>query len=396
MRTATKWCRTAVLSVVLGFVGGQGAAASNSKADLVGAVRGADERPIANATVTIRRTFAPFPRRQIVIAWSGDVSKTARTDSAGKFRIFGLDTNAMFQVLFAADSFRPIFHYRVKAWEPQEVTLRPAPQGADPESRARGRVTDEAGNPVTGAMVQVVGAHRKEGWQSSSWPDIESIVFTDENGAFVIRAEAPFIDVDLRVEVPGFAATSRLDAVKTGEAFREVRLKRGGSVRGVGMTAINDGSIDGVFEIMTDGEGQFHFRNLPPGRDYHLFGIMESLEERGSVPIQRVHVDESAETDIADLELRPGFVLSGNVRFNDGTPAPPNSMVTLSRTVVEAGREEYLDGWVVFLNKGKEGYFEFTGVPAEPVSLFIKGLPSTIYQHETRTSIQAGIGFWEV
>jgi hypothetical protein len=389
MKSTSKCWPVAMLGLLIGLVVGTQAADSGAKADLVGTIRDVGEQPIANARVSIFRSFAPFPRSHIVNASSPDESKTARTDSAGRFRIEELDTNAMFQVLFEADGFRPMFYYRLRPSEPvPEVTLKRVPRGAAPNAQVRGRVTNEEGKPIEGALIQVQGTSRGGESRSGSWEDIEWIAFSDESGAFILRGEEAFDSVDLAVEARGFAPSERQDDVRTGAAIHEVRLKRGGSIKGrllkdgqpaanagVGLTA-TQGSADRYFAITTDAEGRFHFRNVPTGRTYFLFSIMESLSERGGSDVERVVLNEGvSDKDVGDLQLQPGFELSGVLRFDDGTPPQPNFTLSLYRTVLNGDVELNLDPWVTFPSKDNSKRFQFKGVPAGPVSLYIKGPP---------------------
>ena len=46
----------------------------------------------------------------------------------------------------------------------------------------------------------------------------------------------------------------------------------------------------GPLEIGTDAHGEFLFANVPPDRDFYIYGIMDSLRDRGGISDRRIHV----------------------------------------------------------------------------------------------------------
>jgi len=88
---------------------------------------------------------------------------------------------------------------------------------------------------------------------------------------------------------------------------------------------------------------------------------MESLKSRGSIPAQKIRMaDNGATLNVGDVDVKPGFVVAGQVRLSDGKPVPPKTRVLL-------GREDAWDTWQATLDD--TGHFRFEGVPPEEVSI---------------------------
>ncbi|MBU6411450.1 MAG: hypothetical protein KGR98_13785, partial [Verrucomicrobia bacterium] len=164
----------------------------------------------------------------------------------------------------------------------------------------------------------------------------------------MIRGEKPFISCGFTVETRGFAKSGLRQEMSTGNTVHEVRLTRGASLTGkvlqegkpvanagIGITGVKADVFNASYYVATDDRGQFSFANIPPNRDYYLFGIMKSLKDRGSLSLRRVHVDgDGSVKDVGDLNLKPGCTVAGTVRLRNGEPAPKNCVVTLCLTVM--------------------------------------------------------------
>lgn len=394
---------TGLLLLALGLVtlaGGQ-TEKSAARPDLTGTIRDLANHPISNATVSI---YAAWPKdvEGIESRSTDDCRKHTTTDANGRFIIKALDTNALFQILFTDKGFRPMFYWRIDpAAKALDVTIEPLSSGTRPEEQVHGRVVGPDGKPVSGALIKVIGGHREKGWQLPVWHDIDYLVFTDDSGEFVIHGQSNFISCDLTVEASGFAPSGEQSEVSTGNIVHEFRLTKGAYLKGrllkygkpvanagIGISGIKADWMNGNFSVVTDGEGRFSFENIPPDRDYYLFGIMRSLKDRGALPLRHVQVGKAGSIqDVGDLNLEPAFTVSGTVRLSDGQPAPAGSIVTLCRTVMTPpsngespqsedsnrsfyGLEDDLDNWVI-RGIGKDARFQFSGVPAGSVSIFI-------------------------
>lgn len=396
---------------------------ATARPDLTGTVRDNAGHPIKNATVSI---YASWPKgnEDLASQSTADCRKRTTTDADGRFTIKSLDPNALFRVLTVAQGFRPQLDWRIDpAARPLDVTLKPKPRGTLPDEQVRGQVVDSDGNPVAGALVTVLGVTRGGEWRSSSWPDIDSIVITDDAGEFVIRGEKPFMSCGFTVEARGFAKSGLQQEVPTGNTVHEVTLSKGAALRGrllkdgksvanagVGITAVKANAYNGSFYATTDDQGRFSFAHIPANRNYYLFGIMKSLQNRGALPLWHVHVGSNGSVqEIGDLSLAPGYTVAGIVRWSDGKPAPPNCCLTLCLTVMTPppvgqpppsgpgsrqflGLEDDLDSWVI--NPiGQGARFRFSGVPSGPVSIFIMGPP---YYHVSSRNASADPAGWRL
>jgi hypothetical protein len=88
---------------------------------------------------------------------------------------------------------------------------------------------------------------------------------------------------------------------------------------------------------------------------------MDSLQGKGVLsPKQFTSGKNKTTTDLGDLELQPGYQISGQIVLTDGKPIPARTRLLLARQ----GASDYAD--VVLTADGR---FVFQSVPAESVSL---------------------------
>ena len=89
----------------------------------------------------------------------------------------------------------------------------------------------------------------------------------------------------------------------------------------------------GHFEFGTDRDGRFAFANIPPMQDWYLYGLMDSLKGSGSIPVRTVKTGAHGSTlDVGDIEVQPGYRLTGRLVLADGKPVPPETRVLASRS----------------------------------------------------------------
>jgi hypothetical protein len=117
----------------------------------------------------------------------------------------------------------------------------------------------------------------------------------------------------------------------------------------------------GDFEYGTGDDGRFAFTNIPPGDDWGIYGLMDSLKAHGAIPVRHLRTGTHGETvELGDVEVGPGHRMSGRVVLADGKPLPPDARVMLSR-------EDAWDSQTA--TPGPDGSFTFEGVPPERVGL---------------------------
>ena len=117
----------------------------------------------------------------------------------------------------------------------------------------------------------------------------------------------------------------------------------------------------GPLEIGTDAHGEFLFANVPPDRDLNIYGIMDSLRDRGGICERRIHVGaDGSETNIGDLAVEPAYRITGHLVLSDGKPLPPHTRITI-------GRENAWDSQIVEVDPS--GEFTARGFPPGLINL---------------------------
>ena len=117
----------------------------------------------------------------------------------------------------------------------------------------------------------------------------------------------------------------------------------------------------GPLEIGTDAHGEFLLANVPPDRDLSIYGIMDSLRDRGGISDRRIHVAaDGSETKLGDLAVEPAYRITGRVVLSDGKPLPPHTRINI-------GRENASDAQIIEVDPS--GAFTARGIPPELVRL---------------------------
>jgi beta-lactamase regulating signal transducer with metallopeptidase domain/uncharacterized GH25 family protein len=354
------------------------ASAIASRPDLTGAVtaKGGSTLPVP-ANVFIATAAPKTGTSTFCPSCYADCVKHSRTDAQGNFKIESLDPQLTFQILAVAKGYQPKSVSKVDpAKGPVKVELEPI-QAADasPDRSLRGRVLDVKGNPIAGAVVEMVGTETRDG--GGSWgalPGIDPLAVTDDNGEFLITSKKPFELMDLKISARTFADKnfSKLPSGKENELV----MTEGATIKGrvlldghplqgvsVGISGVERraGVYLGHFEVSTDGDGRFSFVNIPPTADFWIYTGMSSMKKSGAVPIQNIHSAKDGETtDVGDLVAVPAHRLAGRVVLADGAPLPPKVRLLVSR-------QEAWDSMQITLDT--DGNFDTTGIPSELISL---------------------------
>ncbi len=355
---------------------------STNRFDLIGEIsaKEGDPLPVAPSVYIVRAT--PKVGAPTFSPWSyPDCGKRAKSDNDGSFVIGSLDPQLLFDVLAAAEGFQAkiVKHVDISK-SPIYAELEPvsAPNPL-PEQRVQGQVVDSTGMPIAGAMVRLVVIEdirgEKRGGQVAG---VDSIAATDQNGMFSLTSKTPFRTMDVQVQHPGFAP-KRFNDLPTGGTPRKLALSKGVTAQGrvladgkgvegilVGLCGVirAEPNFLGHFEVGTTHDGSFEFRNLPPDADYYLYTTMFSVQQRGSLPIRRVHlgVDGTVER-LGDCSLQKTFRISGRVALADGRALPRNIQVNLLRE----------QAWDFAKTKTEtDGSFAFEAVPSGSVKLIVQ------------------------
>jgi hypothetical protein len=261
------------------------------------------------------------------------------------------------------------------------LAVRLKPRGKDqlPANRTVfGRVLDARKRPIAGAEVSINGVTvgNSTGYgQQPAGTDVVAV--SDSAGEFEIYVAKPFDSLGLQIDAPGLART-KFTGVTPGGARRDFVLPPGAALVGrvvrdgkpvqginVGVASADRGveRFTGDFVVGTDPDGWFVFPNLPAGRDYQFYGVLDSLRGIGALLARVVRVGkEGSRTDLGVLSLTPGWRVAGEVRVANAKTLPVGSRLIL-------GREGAWDFSVIDLPA--DGRFDLPNVPGEAVSLSV-------------------------
>jgi hypothetical protein len=277
-----------------------------------------------------------------------DCGKRADTDTQGQFTITGLNPNLRFRLLVLKDGFTATAKGGVDpAQRPlQPIKLTPRTASLDDSKIVHGRITDVAGNAVSGALIDPVGAVQPNGitsFGSMEW--LDPLAATNKNGEFSIVSTKPIDKVMLRISPRGLAP--KLVTAQPGPTINSIILTEGATIMGRlvdpnGKPAANseilmishaesNGEGFGDMRVGTDKDGAFVFTNVPSRRVWGIYPSMESLQARnlaGGVHWCETTSDRGV-VDIGKLTLRHGLTLTGKIGLADNNAIPPGMHATI-------------------------------------------------------------------
>jgi len=384
MRQATEAAEGSVFSACVGIgvlllgtvITFAAAEAGGARPDLTGIVRDDNGKPLERASVFIYTAGPKQGAGMLCPSCYADCRKKATTDEQGRFKIESLDPTLLFRVLVVAAEHRPEFVNKVDpAAKPIEVILARTKGAISPDHQMKGRVVNPEGKPISGAVISIRGVSWGDTTRFGGNEELDQVAVTDDQGLFVINSEKKFDAVGVDIEARGYAK-GVFQHLASGGEVHQFALTDGASVKGrlvkngkpvvgvqVGICGA-DRSAElyvGDYSVGTDKEGRFLFVNLPPNRDYYIYGIMSSLGSKGSVPARRIRVNEDGSLlEAGDIAVGPGFWLAGQIRLSDGERVAPHTRVL-------AGREEAWD--TSQIEADEQGRFSFEGVPPETIHL---------------------------
>jgi hypothetical protein len=246
-----------------------------------------------------------------------------------------------------------------------------------PERVVRGRVVIENGDPVARAIVEPAGMSRGQGGQFGGLDElgIDALAVTGDDGEFRLGVGADGDALYLLVKA-SFLAPVQTEPLGAGPTAHTIRLGTGVTITGrvvkkgrpitdvgVGIVQVNCNVIGylGHFEFGTDRDGRFAFANIPAMQNWYLYGLMDGLKDSGSIPVRTLETKENGSTlDLGDIEVQPGYRLTGQLILADGKLIPPETRVL-------ALRQQAWDSQTATV--GPDGRFAFTGLPPEQLSL---------------------------
>lgn len=359
------------------WLGGQHPGLAGSL-DLKGRVMGSGGVPVAGAEVLIHTAGPRLGTSGLCPSCYPDCRKRAATDEAGAFEIEGLDDSLLFRLLIVAKDHVPVFVTKVDPGAGAvEARLERVDWASIPaDRRIQGRLLGPEGEPVSGATVSVEGVEITQGTRWGAVKEVDPLAVTDDEGAFTLATKEPLKAVHAMVEAPNLAKQwMRLVPGRVAMG----RLRTGVRVNGrvvAGTTPVTNvvigiagasrraGEWMGNVNAVTDANGHFSVANLPANLEYVIYGLMDSLRDRGAVAVRKFRVGaDGSESDVGDLKVVNAHRVAGQVRLTDGAEVP-------AQTRLWFAREEAWD--TIQVNVDEQGRFEIKGVPPETVTLGLR------------------------
>lgn len=339
-------------SLVVACVAGALLAGAANAATATGTVRDASGNPVAGATVLVYSAGVRKGYSTFCPTCYADSGKRVTTDAQGNYSIAGLDDELVFNLITMRDGFAPAW---VRGVDPEKGAAAPATLKARPLTEAGrsvlGRVVDVRGNGVPDALVEVAGILAGDSRSFGNFGD--GLTISDANGFFdlgtitsLMPQRVPTDGYILEVKPRGMAPA--LYTAAFGPKRQEFKVTDGATVHGrllsKGKPVPNaqfqlltltrySGQTYSPMYIGTDEKGRFAITNVPAGRVWTLDANSDSLGGIGSVATHYVatHADDEV-VDAGDVEVKPGYSLSGRIVLSDGNAVPPDMRVSISNT----------------------------------------------------------------
>jgi hypothetical protein len=287
-----------------------------------------------------------------------------------------LDSALLFRVLVIAPGKRAVVTDFVDPSK-QELSLKleAMPTDVPPDRMLRGRVLNEAGRPVAGALIAPTGAKTSAKRWWGTLPGVDAASVTDDEGRFVITSSEPKLGLDLEAIAPGFAI-QLVELLALDGKEHEIRLQRGATVvgslmsndkpvagRAIGIVQRDRGSGKFVGEttLATDEHGQFAFPNLQPNDTYVLYTLCRGDVDEPALKIRTLETGKNnSETDVGDLTLIAGSTLAGRVELPSGAVLPADAKIRIGRDMAW----DWCDALIA-----SDGTFAIQGLPPEVLTI---------------------------
>lgn len=349
---------------------------------IVGKVTDPDGKPLPGVRVDISTAAPKVGRGVFCPSCYLDCGKWSKTDDAGEFKLEKLDAKLKFRLVVAAPGRKT---HQTKLIDPSDtpvnIVLQSLPDDIDPKRIISGVVKNEQGIPVAGAFVEPYGA--KTGVKRW-WGQVDGVepTVTDENGRFAMLLPADFLALDIEVTGTGFCGLQVI-LLEPGAASVDLEVKEGARVTGhlvhrgrpvanmtIAVVQMNRSAGDGIFiaavSAVTDSEGAFEFRNLPPDQQYCIYSVVGDANRTASdhiLTVKKFKVPESGMTrDVGSLEVSDPISIRGHVERIDGKPLPENLALSF-------GRDPAWD--LIGIPVASDGSFEVAGLPPETYEIRI-------------------------
>ena len=378
MRRCRSWLPLGVILVVALL-------ASPARGDgltLRGTVVDADGRPAEGARVDVATAKPRHGRGDICPSCYSDCRKVTTTDVEGQFQFDGLDPSLTFRLLvtrpgsvaLSTDPIDPLdaIPARSAATDAAGVVslvLAPAPTDVPAERMIRGRLVDESGRPVPGALLSTQGewnvdACRFGGAQTSP-------VVSDDEGRFLMIVPEPLTAVSINISAEGFAG-ALLTKVIPGERDRSICVPQGTTVTariaqdgkpcpGLRLAVVQidrDASrhFVGTVPALTDAEGIARFEHLPAADRFCIFSETDPPQQF-VIETTLFKAPESGKArDLGLIEAVEPRSLAGRLTIDGGNAIPAGTRILLSRDAAWDTRT---------VPVAADGTFDALGLPPE-------------------------------
>jgi len=359
--------------------------------ELTGRVSTAAGTPLAGARVDIATAAPKIGRGLFCPSCYLDCQKSATTDETGTFHLNDLSEQLKFRLVVSVGGYKT-FQSKLldPADGPVDFVLEDFPKNVDPSRIVAGVIEDPQGNPVAGALVEPHGAKTdKRRW----WGLVKGVdpAVSNAKGEFTILLPESMLALDVDITRHGFCG-ERLQLMEPGVEPAEIAMRVGASVVGrlvengqpvaglnIAVVQLDRGTDDSIFVeaigAVSDQDGRFEFRNLPPDQRYCIYSVVGEAKRSPSkqtntssvsriLTVKKFSVPATGESrDVGNLEVAKSISIRGQIKHVDGKALPQNLKLSL-------GREPAWD--LISIPVSSDGSFEIIDLPPETYEISIR------------------------
>jgi hypothetical protein len=305
-------------------------------------------QPVADAIVVISTARPREGPATTCPSCYRECTKRTRTNAKGEFKFESLSSNLTFSLAAGASGYQGTIsdYFDPLAMSNLRIALKELFK-SDETRWIQGKVVNETGQPIPGAMVKsTLICEMGGGRVKENDPSVTPLTLTDDEGAFQISVGDTISSVTLRVSTAGYAPTE-IAWLRSKPETLMFELGRGASVRGqllfdgeplrealVGIVQVNRtiGNLVTPLEISSDRNGVFQFDQLPADMDYALY-THNNQSIPGVQPVSIVMAPGNGKlADLGEIVTQEAHKLRIKVVTEDGTSIPENSLVWVSRS----------------------------------------------------------------
>lgn len=332
-----------------------------------------------------------------------DCGKWTMTDAEGRFNLERVDPSLKFRLVLTKPGRRTLQTKLVDPTEgPLSLMLAELPADIDPTQVVSGVVT-QSGVPVAGALVEPHGAKTSmRRW----WGQVDGVdpTVTDAKGQFTMILPNDYLAIDIQLTGHGFCG-EQLALIEPGGEPLQIEVRDGANVIGrltregkpvpgmsIAVVQLERGTSDGIFIAavgdVTDDNGRFQFRHLPPDQRYCIYSLAGDAKRSESSHIlttKTFSVPATGETrDLGTLEVQLPCTIRGKLQRVDGLPLPQSLKLSF-------GRDPAWD--LIATPVQEDGSFEVTGLPPETYEIRVSGQDLAIVADEMPYQMLSEVSF---